>query len=92
MRDPAAHAGRLFLPNASALRSYLVFESQFAQNLFCAIPTSCPIPEFLIGRAWVFRGTLSKRGFKLSGFKPASARMAVQRDGFYLFMSPGRSG
>lgn len=92
MRDPAVHAGRASVPHAAALRSYLVFECQFAQNLFCAIPTSCPIPEFLIGRAWVFRGTLGKRGFKLSGFMPASARMAVQRDGFCLFMSPGRSG
>ncbi len=80
------------MPDAAALRSYIVFECQFAQNLFCAIPTSWPVPEFLIGPAWVFRGTLGKRGFKLSSFKPASARMAAQRDGFYLFMSPGRSG
>lgn len=92
MRDPAVHTGRASVPDAAVLRSYLVFECQFAQNLFCAISASCPIPEFLIGRAWVFRGTLGKRGFKLSGFKPASARMAVQRDGFYLFMSPRRSG
>ena len=80
------------MPDAAALRSYLVFESRFARHLFCAIPTNRPIPEFLIGRAWVFRGTLGKRGFKLSGFKSAAARVAVHRDGFYLFTSPGRSG
>jgi hypothetical protein len=75
--------------DVAAARSCIVFECRFARHLFCAIPTSCPIPDFLIGPAWRFRGTLGKRGFALSGFKPASARAAVHRDGFYLFMSPG---
>lgn len=69
--------------------TYVIFEARFTRDLFCAVPTSHPIPDFLTGAAWQFRGTLGKRGFKLPGFKMASARKAVSRDGFYLF-SPRR--
>jgi len=51
---------------------------------------SCPVPDFLIGPAWTFRGTLGKRGFKLFGFMSAPDQAAVRRDDFYLFMSPKR--
>lgn len=69
-------------------RTYVIFEARFAQDLFCAVPTSLPIPDFLAGAAWQFRGTLGKRGFRPPGFKAASARTAVSRDGFYLFSPP----
>jgi len=69
--------------------AYLIFESRFAQDLFCAVPTSRVIPAFLFGVAWLFRGTLGKRGFRIPGFDTASARTAAQRDGFYLFTSAG---
>ncbi|WP_375276005.1 hypothetical protein [Methylorubrum thiocyanatum] len=53
---------------------------------------SSPVAEFLIGSACLCRDTLGKRKFKLPGFKPASARAAVRRDGIHLFMSPDRCG
>ena len=69
-------------------RSYVVFESRFAQDLFCAVPTSLPIPGFLTDAGWQFRGTLGKRGFMPPGFRAAAARKAASRDGFYLFSPP----
>lgn len=69
-------------------RTYVIFEAQFARDLFCAVPTSLPIPDFLTGAAWQYRGTLGKRGFRPAGFKAASARKAASRDGFYLFSPP----
>lgn len=72
-------------------RTYVIFQARFARDLFCAVPTSLPIPDFLTGAAWQFRGTLGKRGFMPPGFKAASARKATSRDGFYLF-SPPRTG
>lgn len=70
--------------------AYIIFESRFARDLFCAVPTSRVIPAFLCGVAWLFRGTLGKRGFRIPGFNTATARTAAQRDGFYLFTSAGR--
>lgn len=70
--------------------AYLIFESRFAQDLFCAVPTSCVIPTFLFGIAWLFRGTLGKRGFRLPDFDTASAGTIARRDGFYLFTSAAR--
>ncbi|GAB6846139.1 hypothetical protein HNR00_003313 [Methylorubrum rhodinum] len=69
-------------------RTYVIFQARFARDLFCAVPTSLPIPDFLTGAAWRFRGTLGKRGFMPPGFKAASARKAANRDGFYLFSPP----
>ena len=67
-------------------QSYIVFEARFAQDLFCAVPKSSPIPDLLIGAGWGFRGTLSRHWSSLCGFKAAEARTAVEREGFYLFM------
>lgn len=75
---------------AAAGPVYLIFESRFAQDLFCAVPTSCVIPTFLFGIAWLFRGTLGKRGFRLPDFDTASAGTIARRDGFYLFTSAAR--
>jgi hypothetical protein len=77
---------------AAAGPVYIIFESRFAQDLFCAVPTSCVIPPFLLGTAWLFRGTLGKRGFRLPDFDTASARTAARRDGFYLFTSSAHKG
>jgi hypothetical protein len=66
-------------------QSYIVFEARFARDLFCAVPKSSPIPDFLIGAGWSFRGTLSRHWSSLGGFKAAEARTAVEREGFYLF-------
>jgi hypothetical protein len=66
-------------------QSYIVFEARFARDLFCAVPKSSPIPDFLIGAGWTFRGTLSRHWSSLGGFKAAEARSAVEREGFYLF-------
>ena len=71
-------------------RAYIIFESRFAQDLFCAVPTSHEIPTFLFGAAWLFRGTLGRRGFRIPGFDKATARTVAQRDGFYLFTSAAR--
>ncbi|AWB25921.1 hypothetical protein DA075_34545 [Methylobacterium currus] len=75
-------------PAKTPTRSYVVFESRFAQDLFCAVPTSLPIPVFLTDAGWQFRGTLGKRGFRPPGFRAAAARKAASRDGFYLFSPP----
>ena len=86
-RDPVARlagGARAKTPT----RSYVIFESRFAQDLFCAVPTSLPIPDFLTDAGWQFRGTLGKRGFMPPGFRAASARTAASRDGFYLFSPP----
>jgi hypothetical protein len=66
-------------------QSYIVFEARFARDLFCAVPKSSPIPDFLIGAGWSFRGTLSRHWSSLGGFKAAEARAAIEREGFYLF-------
>lgn len=74
----------------STTRSYVIFKCRFAQDLYCAVSTSGPIADFLLGAGWVFQGTLGKRGFRQPGFKPASAHADARRDGFHLFFSPRR--
>lgn len=75
-------------PKPKAHRSYIIFECQFAKDLFCAVPKSFPIPDFLVGAAWVFRGTLGQRGYRPSGFRAAAAWTAARRDGFHLYTVP----
>jgi hypothetical protein len=75
-------------PEEACSSIYILFECRFARDLFCAVPSSSPIPDFLVAGGWKFRGTLGKRGLRQSGFRASAARTAVCRDGFYLFVSP----
>ena len=68
-------------------QSYIVFEARFARDLYCAVPKSRPIPDFLIGAGWTFRGTLSRHWSSLGGFEATPARAAIEREGFYLFVA-----
>lgn len=70
--------------------SYILFESRFARDLFCAVPKSHPVPEFLVGPSWKFKGTLDRNRDKLSGFKEKAARDAIQRDGYYYLFVRSR--
>ncbi|WP_215412640.1 hypothetical protein, partial [Escherichia coli] len=48
------------LLSSRRLEPCIVFEGRCAQGLFCIVPRSGTIPEFLIGPGWKFRGTLGK--------------------------------
>ncbi|MBJ6126826.1 hypothetical protein [Microvirga splendida] len=71
----------------TAAQAYIYFECRFARGLFCAIPKSGAIPDFLIGAGWRFRGTLGKHGNSPGGFNVTAARSAVQREGCYFFVA-----
>lgn len=71
--------------------SYILFESRFARDLFCAVPKSCPIPDFLVGASWKFKGTLDENRKKPAGFKEEAVPGAVQREGCYFFVRSGRA-
>ena len=59
-------------------------------DLFCAVPKSHPVPDFLVGPSWKFKGTLDRNRDKPSGFKEKAARDAIQRDGYYYFFVRSR--
>ena len=70
--------------------SYILFESRFADGFHCVVPKSHPIPEFLVGPSWKFKGTL-RRELKASfGFSEGAARDAVELDGCYFFFPRAR--
>ncbi|MFC1458288.1 MULTISPECIES: hypothetical protein [Microvirga] len=71
----------------TAAQAYIYFECRFARGLFCAIPKSGAIPDFLIGAGWKFRGTLGKHGDSPGGFNVPAARAAVRREGCYFFVA-----
>lgn len=71
-------------------RSYIIFRCRFAQDMFCAVSTSGPIPEFLLGAGWAFQGTHGKRGFRQVGLKPTLAQVDARHGGYHIFASPRR--
>ena len=83
--DGRRHQGKRATADRMVAQSYVVFEARFARDLFCAVPKSHPIPDFLIGAGWTFRGTLSRHWSSLGGFEAVQARAAIERDGFFLF-------
>lgn len=68
--------------------SYVLFASRFAQDTYCAVPTSQPIPDFLVGAGWRFVRRLSGERRRQPGFKEEAAQEAIGRDGYYLFTAP----
>ena len=54
------------------------------------MPKSHPIPDFLVGPGWKFRGTLSREQKAALGFSEQAAREAVEFDGYYFFFPRAR--
>ena len=61
--------------------SYNVFSTR-QRDMFCAVPEDRPVPSFLTGKSWEFRGKIGQDGsIKL----PRSFKVAVRFNGFYIF-------
>lgn len=65
--------------------SYVLFACKFARQVYGAVPTSCPIPDLLLGPSWRFAGTLNRATPAPPGFKERAAAEMVSREGYYLF-------
>lgn len=66
----------------------LVFQCRFAKDLFCAVPKSRSIPDFLIGPGWRFWGSSNKKGRRALGFNRTRALADIRKDGHHFFVGP----
>ncbi len=69
------------------LKTCLVFEARFTRDPFCLVARTHAIPDFLIGPAWRYRGTLYRSGVRAKGLTTEAARATWHRDGFHIFAS-----
>jgi hypothetical protein len=69
------------------LKTCLVFEARFTRDLFCLVARTHAIPDFLVGPAWKYRGTLDRSGIRVRSLTTEAARAAWHRDGFHIFTS-----
>lgn len=70
---------------------YIAFACRFTEGLFCAVPKSYPIPDFLIGPGWRYWGSLDQSNSKAIGFKEKHAMASIQSEGYCFFNAPWRS-
>lgn len=63
-----------------------VFRRRDDKDLWCAVPCDHAVPSFLFSGAWTFGGIEGRRS-RFANLAVPEARMAVQLNGFYLFMS-----
>lgn len=76
------------MATSSIKGSYVLFACQFARDTYCAVPTSYPIPDFLVGPGWRFVAVLNRKRSRQPGFREKAAEAAISRDGYYLFTAP----
>lgn len=80
------------MPASSIKGSYVLFACQFARDTYCVVPTSYPIPDFLVGPSWRFVAVLNRKRSGQPGFREKAAQADIRRDGYYLFTaSPARN-
>lgn len=62
-----------------------VFRRRDEKDLWCAVPCDRSVPGFLFSGEWTFSGIGGRNSD--SNLVAPEARLAVQLNGFYLFMS-----
>jgi hypothetical protein len=67
------------------MRTYNLFRRKDETDLYCAVPESIPVPEFLTDSGWEYARSLDIG--TLSGFDAAAAHASAAANGFYLFHS-----
>jgi hypothetical protein len=64
--------------------SHNLFRRKDTPDLYCVVPESRPVPEFIRTPAWEFAGTVD-HSRPLAGYRVRAARVAFQHQGFYAF-------
>jgi hypothetical protein len=67
--------------------SYSLFKRANEHELYCAVPQNLPLPRFVRGETWEFRGALKEHELRQPGFHPESASVSVKWNGFYVFQA-----
>jgi hypothetical protein len=67
-----------------AASRYNLFRRKSEQHLYCAVPEDRPVPLFVDGGEWEYRGCLPDGGAP-EGFRPDAAAAAARLTGYYLF-------
>jgi hypothetical protein len=70
-------------------RTYNLFRSKTAPDLYCAVPQVRPLARFLRGDRWTYAGTFDESRSMPNGFRPEAAAWAAKASGFYLFQAIG---
>ena len=76
------------MAKAPERRSYVFFANRTAQDTYCAVPTSDPIPDFLLDGGWRFVGVFHGGKPRLYYFREKRAQAAIERRGYYIFTAP----
>jgi len=64
--------------------AYNVFSRKQQPALRCAVRQDRPVPSFVQGETWEFKGTVKAEKAQ-SGFHPEAASHAMRLSGYYLF-------
>ena len=75
------------MKNQSAANRYNLFRRKAEQHLYCAVPEDRPVPAFVEGREWEYRGRVADGGAPPLGFRDDAAAAAARLKGYYLFQA-----
>jgi hypothetical protein len=64
--------------------SHNLFRRKDTPDLYCVVPESRPVPQFIKTPAWEFAGTMD-HARPMPGYRLRAARVAFQYQGFYAF-------
>jgi hypothetical protein len=68
-----------------AVSRYNLFRRKADEHVYCAVPEGYPVPPFVDGQHWEFRGSLGEDGARPAGFRDDAAAAAARLSGYYLF-------
>jgi hypothetical protein len=68
-----------------ALRRYNLFRRREEQDLYCAVPEDRPVPRFVAGEEWEYRGRVVEDRPLPAGFRLDAAQVSARFNGYYLF-------
>jgi hypothetical protein len=73
------------MKSRGAASRYNLFRRKAEQHLYCAVPEDCPVPRFVDGHAWEFRGRVGDDDAAPPGFRDEAAAAAARLKGYYIF-------
>jgi hypothetical protein len=78
-------AGDATMRKHGAASRYNLFRRKAEQHLYCAVPEDRPVPRFVDGCDWEYRGCVAENNAPPAGFRDDAAAAAVRSTGYYIF-------
>ena len=80
-------AGDEMMNQRLAAIRYNLFRRKAEQHLYCAVPEDRPVPKFVDGAEWEYRGRVADDDAPPPGFRDEAAAAAARVNGYYIFQA-----